>query len=55
MSEKEIVEDMMDEFVRRGLIAEGFTEDGKQGWYIPEDKVGAVDKFIKELDRKMEK
>jgi hypothetical protein len=47
-----IVMDNMDELVRRGLVKEEFDKDGKQCWYIPEDKVGDVEAFLKELEDK---
>jgi len=45
----EEVEDILDELVRRGLVKESW-KDGKQYWYVPEDKQEDVKKFIKELE-----
>jgi hypothetical protein len=49
---KKKVEASLDELVRRGLIKEEFDKDGKQCWYIPDDKVKDVEAFLKELDEK---
>jgi hypothetical protein len=52
---RRMVQDNMDELVRMGLVKEEFDKDGKQAWYIPEDKVADVEKFLKELDENEKK